>query len=157
MKNDISEIYLIVKANGLLYLINHEKEVEVTPKACFPMGSPNEFISLINSEGKEVFLVGGLTECPKNIRDPLLKYLRDRHFNIEITRIIDIKEDYQLRIWEVETKQGKRKFQAALKTWPRKRKNNTYVIEDLSGDIYSIVEKTKLDKKSIKLISPFVD
>ncbi len=151
------KLQLKIKKNGLLFLIKGDEEIEVTPKSCFPLERPREFISLIDKKGKEAYIITRLDDAPESISVPLEKYLGQKKFTIRINKILHIEEDYQVRVWQIESEQGKRKFQTSLQVWPIEREDGTYHIQDLSGDIYTIPSKEMLDKKSIEIVSPFID
>ncbi len=78
-------------------------------------------------------------------------------FVIEIEQIINITEDFQLRIWDVQTKHGARTFETKLDAWPHKNPDETLLIEDVSGDLFVIKSVEDMGKQSKKLLSPYID
>ena len=45
--------------------------------------------------------------------------LANAGFVFEITRVLEIEEEVEIRHWRVETRQGERRFQTRLDDWPR--------------------------------------
>jgi ATP-binding cassette subfamily B protein len=66
-------------------------------------------------------------------------------------------DEFELRTWSVQTRQGPRSFQTKLDEWPRSLENSAVIIRDLSGDFYQINDPTGLDPTSQKLVWAFTE
>jgi hypothetical protein len=76
---------------------------------------------------------------------------------LEVTRVLDINEEVEIRQWTVETRQGRRSFQTHLDDWPRGLPNGGILIRDVGGDLYRLAAPSQMDKKSRELLWAFVD
>jgi len=78
-------------------------------------------------------------------------------FVFEITRVMAIEEEVEVRHWRVETRQGTRSFQTRLDAWPRLLPHGGLLIRDVAGDLYHLPEPAALDHQSRALLWAFVD
>jgi len=145
-------ITLAIKKNQQLYATVDGKETPVTPRRCFPWQEPERFISLVNTEKKEVALVHAIDDLDPASAEALREVLTLMGFTLQITRIESITKEIEIRNWQVQTVQGPRTFQTELDEWPRKISGDRYLIRDVCGDMYSVDEIDALDKKSRDLL-----
>jgi len=75
---------------------------------------------------------------------------------LQVTRVVSIDEEVEIRQWTVETRHGSRSFQTHLDDWPRVLPDGGLLIRDVAGDLYRLTV-TDLDKKSRDLLWAFVD
>ncbi|MFT6068512.1 MAG: hypothetical protein ACJAT2_002293 [Bacteriovoracaceae bacterium] len=132
------------------------KKTEVKVKQCFPWSQPNEFLSLRDNKGNEVFLIEDLKELDVLTRLTVEEYLKTAEFVMKIEKIFHIEEDVELREYTVLTGQGKRVFHTKLEDWPEFLPDGSILIEDLAGDIFKIEDVSLLDPISQKNLSPYV-
>jgi hypothetical protein len=78
-------------------------------------------------------------------------------FVFEVTRVLEIEEEVEIRHWRVETKQGPRAFQTRLDDWPRTLPHGGLLTRDVTGDLYRLGRPAALDKRSRDLLWSFVD
>ena len=78
-------------------------------------------------------------------------------FVLEVTRVLDIEEEVEIRQWTVETRQGKRAFQTHLDDWPRVLPGGGLLIRDVAGDLYRLGDPKQMDRASRELLWAFVD
>ena len=71
--------------------------------------------------------------------------------DMTVTRIISLNEDFEIRNWHVETRQGSRHFQTRLNEWPYEVPGGGLLIKDLAGDLYYVADPESMDKNSRKL------
>jgi hypothetical protein len=90
-------------------------------------------------------------------RQALELALAEAGFVLDVTRVMDIDEEIEIRQWTVETKQGNRSFQTHLDDWPRVLPGGGLLIRDVAGDLYRLADPKGLDKKSRALLWAFVD
>lgn len=76
---------------------------------------------------------------------------------LEICKIRRIVQDIELRVWEVETKAGARKFQTELDSWPELIPGGGSIVRDITGDLYRIPRLEELDQASKRLLWAFQD
>lgn len=130
--------------NGRLLLETGHGPVPVEIRRCFPWAAPDRWISLRDDNGGEV----GLVENPADL-DPasqalLREELRDSGHTFEITAVHACRKELELRCWEVETRQGPRRFQTELDEWPRPLPGGGVLIRDICGDLYTISDPAAL-------------
>ena len=143
--------------DGRLVAILGERSVPVKLRQCFPWSEPTHFISLRDSDDKEVTLVEHPSKLDAESRQALELALAEAGFVLEVTLVVNIEEEIEIRQWTVETKQGRRSFQTHLDDWPRVLPSGGLLIRDVAGDLYRLPEPATLDRKSRELLWAFVD
>jgi hypothetical protein len=130
--------------------------VTVRVRQCFPWSEPHRHLSLRDVEEREVALVDDPESLSAASREALERALAEAGFVLEVTRVVSIDEEVEIRQWEVETRHGLRSFQTHLDEWPRQLPGGGLLIRDVAGDLYRLTV-TELDKKSRDLLWAFVD
>jgi len=143
-------------ADGRLIAVTERGPVAVRVRQCFPWSEPHRHLSLRDAEDKEVALVEDPTTLGAASREALERALAEAGFVLEVTRVIEIEEEVEIRQWTVETRHGPRSFQTHLDDWPRSLPGGGLLIRDVAGDLYRLTV-TELDKKSRDLLWAFVD
>jgi hypothetical protein len=143
--------------DGRLVALIGERTVPVKLRQCFPWSEPIRHISLRDVDDKEVALVEDPASLDAESRQALELALAEAGFVLEVTRVVDIDEEIEIRQWTVETKQGNRLFQTHLDDWPRVLPGGGLLIRDVAGDLYRLADPKGLDKKSRALLWAFVD
>jgi hypothetical protein len=149
---------LEVRVDGQLELVSPDgSRTAVRAVRCFPWSHPASFFSLRDDDDKEVLLLSDPAELDAESRANLEEALARVGFVLVVTAIHSVSEEYELRLWSVETEQGPRKFQTARDAWPRELPGGGVLIRDVAGDLYFVPDPTKLDQKSQHLLWAFVD
>jgi hypothetical protein len=143
--------------DGRLWARVGDHHAPVLPTRCFPWSEPDRWVSLRDGDGKEVALVEDPRELDEASRDALETALRETAFVFEVTRILEIEEEVEIRTWTVETRQGVRKFQTARDAWPRELPTGDYLVRDVAGDLYRIGDPEQLDAQSRRYLWAFVE
>ena len=130
--------------------------VPVRVRQCFPWSEPHRHLSLRDAEEKEILLVEDPASLGSASREALERALAEAGFVLEVTRVVSIEEEVEIRQWEVQTRHGPRCFQTHLDDWPRSLPGGGILIRDVAGDLYRLMV-TELDKKSRELLWAFVD
>src|SRR5687768_210932 len=134
-----------------------ERVVAVKLRQCFPWSEPTRHISLRDNDDKEIALVEDPSSLDAESRQAFELAVAEAGFVLEVTRVLEIEEEIEIRQWTVETKQGKRSFQTHLDDWPRVLPSGGLLIRDVAGDLYKLADPKGLDKKSRALLWAFVD
>ncbi len=124
---------------------------------CFPWSEPGRFVSLRDDDDAEVALVRDPAELDSLSREALESALADAGFLLEVTAIVAVDEEVEVRHWKVVTRQGARRFQTGLEDWPRPLPAGGFLLRDVSGDLYRIPEPEELDSDSQALLWAFID
>jgi uncharacterized protein DUF1854 len=145
------------RPDGRLWAIQRGEERAVKVRRCFPWSEPGRFISLRDDEDLEVALVREPEELDAGSRRALEDALVEAGFLFEVTRVLEIEEEVEIRHWRVETRQGSRAFQTRLDDWPRVLPHGGLLVRDVAGDLYRLPEPATLDRRSRGLLWAFVD
>jgi hypothetical protein len=152
-----SSLRLENQGDGRLLAVVGGRTVAVKLRQCFPWSEPTRFVSLRDSDDKEVALIDAPTSLDTESRQAFELALAEAGFVLDVTRVLEIEEEIEIRQWTVETKQGNRSFQTHLDDWPRVLPSGGLLIRDVAGDLYRLPEPETLDKKSRALLWAFVD
>ena len=144
-------------ADGRLAVVVDSVPVPVRLRQCFPWSEPGLHLSLRNDEDREVAIVDDPARLDTESRLALEQALAEAGFVLEVTRVLNIEEEVEIRQWTVETRQGPRHFQTHLDDWPRTLPNGGILIRDVAGDLYRLASPADMDRKSRELLWAFVD
>ncbi len=157
MKTDPDSLQIELDPSGSLVLLRDGERVSVNLHLCFPWSQPEKFLSLRDSDGEEVAFLPNLDGLTNDVREVVAAALKASRFTLVITEIESIQMDFELRVWKVDTLQGKRTFQTRLEDWPIDLPDQSIVIRDLAGDLYHIPDPEQLDKKSYQRLWAFLE
>jgi len=154
---DPGELILERRADGRVWAVRDGTERAVWVRRCFPWSEPGRFLSLRDDEEEEFALVRDVAELAPASRRVLEEALVAAGFVFEVTRVVAIEEEIEIRHWRVETRQGPRTFQTRLDDWPRLLPHGGLLVRDVAGDLYHLADPQALDRKSRALLWAFVD
>jgi hypothetical protein len=112
---------------------------------------------LQDADEKEFAFLRDPADLDARSRAALERALAVAGFVFEVTRVLEIDEEVEIRHWRVETRQGPRAFQTRLDDWPRTLPHGGLLIRDLAGDLYHLGRPEALDRHSRDLLWAFVD
>ena len=144
-------------ADGRLQCKSAGSWIPVRVVRCFPWVSAERFFSLRDRDGKEAALVEQPADLDGLSRKALGLAVAASASCLEIRKIRRIGQDIELRVWEVETRAGGRKFQTELDTWPEPIPGGGWIVRDITGDLYRIPRPEELDQTSKSLLWAFLD
>ena len=153
---EVEGIILRSNGDGRLLAVTEQGPVSVKVRQCFPWSEPRHHLSLRDKDDKEIAYVADPSLLAPASRRALEIALAEAGFVLEVTRVLEIDEEVEIRQWSVETKQGSRCFQTHLDDWPRALPGGGLLIRDVGGDLYRL-EPKQLDAKSKELLWAFVD
>jgi uncharacterized protein DUF1854 len=157
IRRSINALTLEWRSDGSLWAMRDGEERAVSVRRCFPWSEPTRHLSLRDEDDGEFALVRDPAELDARSRAALDMALGVAGFVFEVTRVLEIEEEVEIRRWRVETKQGPRTFQTRLDDWPRQLPHGGLLIRDLAGDLYHLVAPEQLDRRSRELLWAFVD
>jgi hypothetical protein len=143
--------------DGRLVAVTASGPVAVRLRQCFPWSEPRRYVSLRNDADEEIALVEDPAALDEESRQALDVALAQAGFVLEVTRVIAIEEEVEIRHWTVETAHGSRTFQTHLDAWPRSLPMGGLLIRDVAGDLYRLQDPSTMDRKSRDLLWAFVD
>ena len=148
---------LTTGSDGRLRVEHQGQVTSVVVRRCFPWSEPGKFISLRDDENAEILLVEDPSSLDEQSRQVLEQALAAAGFVLEVTRVVAVEEEIEIRHWKVETRQGERTFQTRLDDWPRVLPGGGVLIRDVAGDLYHVPAPDTMDRKSRELMYSFVD
>src|SRR5258706_4905078 len=107
------------RRGGSLWALRGDEERAVSVRRCFPWSEPTRHLSLRDSDEEEFALVRDPAELDPRSRAALETALAVAGFVFEVTRVLEIDEEVQIRRWRVETQHGPRTFQTRAAQLPR--------------------------------------
>ena len=145
------------RLDGRLWALQGGEARPVWVRQCFPWSAPGGFLSLRDDDEEEFALVRDPAELDPGPRGALEQALVEAGFVLEVTQVLEIEEEVEVRHWRVETRQGSRSFQTRLDDWPRVLPHGGLLVRDVAGDLYHLGDLEAMDRKSRGLLRAFVD
>jgi len=153
-----ADITISLSPNGFLSAAMGEKEYpRVTLSRALPFSQPEGYISVIDTENKELGIIKHLNDFPDEQKKLMRDALRMRYFSPEIREIRSIKEKMGYLYLDVRIEGGDRVF--AVKDFSRNiRSIDAYriIITDVEGNRYTIENIEILDAKSRNRLEPYL-
>lgn len=133
-----------------------ERHVGVAPVRAFPIQAPDEGISLMTSDGREVAWIPALTELAPALRGMLEEELRGREFMPEIKAISAVSSYATPSTWQVSTDRGDTSFVLRGEEDIRRIGQETLLISDSHGIHFLLRNLPGLDAQSRKILDRFL-
>ena len=128
----------------------------VLPVRAFPLTAPDDGISLVSVDGRELLWIDRLQDLPDYARALLQDELALRDFMPEITRLVSVSSFGTPSVWTVETDRGDTSFVLKGEEDIRRLKSSALLIGSSEGVQYSIADMTALDRDSRRLLERFL-
>ena len=124
---------------------------EVSLVRLFPLGKPDEWISVLDKEGKEIGILEHLRELsPADLRCAEDE-LRRRYLVPEIRRILACRDRFDLVEWTVRTDRGRSTFLTRnLREQVQEPLPRRLTLMDVEGNRYDVPDVDALDSQSRK-------
>lgn len=145
------------RRDGQLWAVRNGEERPVRVRRLFPWSDDARHVSLRDEGNREFALVGPDQELDPASSKALDEAMVAAGFVLEITAVIEIDEEIEIRVWKVRTRQGTRVFQTHLDDWPRETPGGGLLIRDVAGDLYFVPDPGALDDASRAWLWAFVD
>jgi hypothetical protein len=143
---------------GRLVLIDAEGQryVGVEPVRSFPISDPLHFISIIDTDGRELVSIENLADVPQATRKVLEEDLVRREFVPVIERIERVSAGADPSEWHVDTDRGRTRFLVKNEEDIRRISPTRVLIVDDHGVRFSIPDTRKLDIASRRLLERYL-
>ncbi|MBQ3491959.1 MAG: DUF1854 domain-containing protein [Oscillospiraceae bacterium] len=129
----------------------------LTPKRLFPFNDKNKYITLLDEDQKEVAIIRDLNTLTPESRAVVETALEGFYFLPKITKVYSLHEKFGLFTFDAETDKGRIQFDMGNLHYNIKRlEGNRVLFRDMNDNRYEIADYTKLDKKSMRLIYPYI-
>ncbi len=145
-------------AEGHLILLDVDGQchIGVTALRLFPLTAPDEWISIINSDGQEVACLADLAQLPPDERELVSNELKRREFVPEILRVRSTSGNYIPSQWEVDTDRGPTRFILQDEKDIRQLGPSQVLILDAHGIRYLVHQLQALDPVSRRIIERYI-
>ena len=128
----------------------------VVPVRAFPISSPDESISLVTSDGRELAWIDRLADMPDDIRSLIEEELAARDFVPEIRGILAVSSFATPSTWTVDTDRGETTFVLRGEDDIRRMSQAMLLVADSNGVQYLIRDQKALDRASRRLLDRFL-
>jgi len=145
-------------AYGKLILTTPEGDVHegVAPVRAFPVQAPEDGISLVNTDGKEVGWIDRIEDLDAQAGALVREELAGREFMPEISRIHGVTSYATPCTWTVTTDRGETVFVLRGEEDIRRLTVDTLLISDIHGIHFLVRDLRELDKHSKKILDRFL-
>ena len=143
---------------GKLVLTTEEGEVHegVAPVRAFPIQSPDQGISLVLRDGKEVAWIDDMADLPPAIRALLQDELDGREFMPEISHIASVSSFATPCTWFVRTDRGDTEFVLKDEGDIRRIGDASLLVADNHGIHFLVRNMFTIDKHSRRILDRFL-
>lgn len=128
----------------------------VIPMRAYPVQSPQEFVALMSTEGKEVLWIERLAEVPEDIRALVNEEIASREVMPVIQQLTKVSTYSTPSTWEVVTDRGPTKFILKGEEDIRRLNGGTLIITDSHGLRFYVADMQQLDKHSRRILDRFL-
>lgn len=145
-------------AHGVLVLTTADgvRHLGVVPVRAFPIAAPNEGLSLVDGDGREVAWVASLDTLAAPLRALIEGELLSREFTPVIRRIDSVSTFSTPSIWQVETDRGMTHFVLKGEEDIRRLNGGALWIADSHGIQFIVRDRRALDRRSRRLLERFL-
>lgn len=140
----------------LVYRAAGAVHVGVVPVRAFPLAAPDEGLSLVSPEGRELAWVDRLASLPDAARSLVLEELAAREFQPEIRRLVAVSTFSTPSVWTVETDRGTTDFVLKSEEDIRRLDGAGLLIASGQGVHYLVRDRQALDRASRRLLDRFL-
>ena len=156
--NDNTNFELARDTFGRLVLTDAqgERHVGVTPVRAFPLSAPNEGVSLVGSEGRELVWVDRVDQLPAPTQALLTEELAVRDFAPTLLKLHRVSSFGVPSTWTVSTDRGDTSFVLKAEEDIRRLDGGALLIASAHGVQFRIPDTKALDRASRKLLERFL-
>lgn len=133
-----------------------ERHAGVTPVRAFPIGAPDEGVSLVSTEGHELLWIERLSALPDASRRLLEDELASREFAPEVLRLKHVSTFSTPSTWDVETDRGDTHFVLKSEDDIRRLGQGRLLIASSHGVQFFVRDRFALDRASQRLLERFL-
>jgi hypothetical protein len=143
---------------GRLVLTDEQGAVHtgVVPVRAFPIGAPDEGLSLIGADGHELVWIERLSALPPALGQLLQEELAQREFTPVIERIVSVSTFSTPSQWQVETDRGPTQFVLRSEDDIRRLEGQALLVLSGHGVTFAVRDRLALDGPSRRLLDRFL-
>ena len=149
---------LVFDAFGKLVvtLADGTRHVGAVAARAFPIASPDQSISILSAEGKELAWVENLNDLPAHEREIVSQALQGREFMPEILRLDGVNSFSTPSVWRVQTSRGPTQLVLKGEEDIRRLSASRLIVADAHGVQFLIRDLPSLDRPTGKLLDRFL-
>ena len=121
----------------------------------FPWSLPEAFLSLLDSDGREVVMLETLDGLDAETRDLIEAELQEKVFDPKILRVLSYKREFGISSITAETDRGEVTFQFRGRDDVRILSATRALFRDVDGNTYELPDLTQLDPASQRHLHAF--
>jgi hypothetical protein len=122
----------------------------------FPIATPDQCISILSAEGKELAWVENINDLPAKERDIATQALQSREFMPEILRLDGVNSFSTPSVWRVQTSRGPAQLVLKGEEDIRRLSASRLIVADAHGVQFLIRDLPSLDRHTRKLLDRFL-
>ncbi len=123
---------------------------------CFPWSLPEGYISVRDSEGREVVLLDSLADLDDESRQVVAEELRHKVFRPQIVRVFSCRTEFGVTSIAAQTDRGEVTFQIASRDDVRLLSATRAIFRDVDGNTYELPDADELDADSRRRLHSFL-
>ena len=136
--------------------LDGELHIGVTVVRAFPIGAPDEAVSVLSAEGHELLWLEAPLTLPEPQKNAVMSALQAREFMPEIQRVNAVSSFITPSVWSVQTNRGEAQFVLRGEEDIRRLSGQTLIVADEHGVQFLIRDLPALDRHSRKLLDRFL-
>jgi hypothetical protein len=136
--------------------LDGELHIGVTVVRAFPIGAPDEAVSVLSAEGHELLWLEAPLTLPEAQKKAVMEALQAREFMPEIQRVDAVSSFITPSVWSVQTSRGPAQFVLRGEEDIRRLSGQTLIVADEHGVQFLIRDLPALDRHSRKLLDRFL-
>lgn len=140
----------------VFHAVDGERHDGVVPVRAFPIGAPDDGISILSAEGHEIGWADRLADLPAATRELLEEELASREFVPELAQLLSVSSFACPSTWQVRTDRGETALVLKGEEDIRRLSATRLLIADANGIQYLVRDLTRLDRHSRKLLDRFL-
>ena len=130
--------------------------IGVTVVRAFPIGAPDEAVSVLSAVGHELLWLDTPLALPEPQKNAVMSALQAREFMPEIQRVNAVSSFITPSVWSVQTNRGEAQFVLRGEEDIRRLSGQTLIVADEHGVQFLIRDLPTLDRHSRKLLDRFL-
>ena len=137
-------------------LADGTQHVGAVAARAFPIAAPDQTISILSAEGKELVWIENLNDLPETQREIVSQALQGREFMPEILRLDGVNSFSTPSIWRVQTTRGPAQLVLKGEEDIRRLSTHRLIVADAHGVQFLIRDLPSLDRQTRKLLDRFL-
>jgi Domain of unknown function (DUF1854) len=150
------ELQTDAKGRLVLNRPGEEPKSDVRVRRAFPWSEPGRYISLRDSEGKELILIEDLAVIDPHQRQLIESALAATSFIPRIVAVREVDVRFGHQQWRVVTDRGPIDFRVQEREDIRFLADGRFRIKDADGNVYELPRLTDLDAESRRAVEPLL-